>query len=118
VFRLGERKIIDGGGVLFNKGDDSEGLYIVLGGKFSVTYNGVTKYFTAGAVFSELSLLTTVKHRLTVNTEQKSQYFFLTKSRYEKLKENSPKFALRFQENLLKYYLKKTNKIEKIFLEQ
>ena len=118
IFKLGERKLIDKSENLFKTDDASRGLYIVLGGKFSAKYNGVTKYFTAGAVFSELSLFDDVKHKLTVNTEQKSQYFFLSKEKYEKLKESSPKFALKFQENLLRYYLKKVENLEKIFLEK
>ncbi len=118
IFKLGERKLINSGEILFEEGDNSEGLYIVLGGKLSTSYNGLKKYFTAGSVFSVLSLLDDTKHRLTIKAEQKSQYFFLTKERYGKLKENSPKFALKLQENIIKDYLKKTKKLEKIFLEK
>lgn len=118
IFKLGERKLIDADGLLFSEGDVSKGLYIVLGGKLSTSYNGVTKYFTAGIIFSVLSLVTDSKHRLTIKSEQKSQYFYLTKERYGKLKESSPKFALKLQENIMKHYLEKTEKLEKIFLEE
>jgi CRP-like cAMP-binding protein len=118
IFKLGERKLINANDLLFKEGENSKGLYIVLGGKFSTTYNGVKKYFTAGAIFSILSLVNTSKHKLTVKSEQKSQFFYLTKERYDKLKENSPKFALKLQENLIRDYLKKTERLEKIFLEK
>ena len=118
IFKLGERKLINANDLLFTEGEESKGLYIILGGKFSTSYNGVKKYFTAGAIFSILSLISNSKHKLTIKSEQKSQYFHLTKERYEKLKENSPKFALKLQKNIMKNYLDKTEKLEKIFLEK
>jgi len=117
IFKLGERKIIDTDEFLFKEGEYSEGLYIILGGKLSTRYNGIKKYFTAGAMFSILSLVNNSKHKLTIKSEQKSQYFQLTKEHYNKLKESSPKFALKLQEAIIKNYLQKTEKLEKIFLE-
>jgi CRP-like cAMP-binding protein len=118
IFKLGERKLIEADEILFQEGDESLGLYIILGGKFQTTYNGVKKTFTSGAIFSTLSIINTTKHKLTLVSVQKSQYFQLTKEQYDRLKENSPKFALKLQENIIKDYLEKTNKLEKIFLEK
>ena len=118
VFKLGNRVLIEANDFLFKEGELSKGLYIILGGKFSTEYNGVKKNFTAGSVFSSLSIVDDTKHRLSVQAVQKSQYFHLTKEQYNKLKENSPKFALKLQENVMKSYLNKTEKLEKIFLEK
>ena len=118
VYKLGERKIIEKNQFLFKENENSDGIYIVMGGKFSTNYNGLKKYFTSGAIFSSLSLIDDIKHKLSLKAEQKSQYFKLTKSQYEKLKEASPKFAIKLQDNIIKDYLKKVEKLEKIFLEK
>jgi len=36
IFKLGEKKLIESNNFLFKEGEVSKGLYIVLGGKFSV----------------------------------------------------------------------------------
>jgi len=118
IFKLGDRSLIESDEFLFKEGDLSKGLYIILGGKFSTNYNSVKKNFMAGSVFSMLSVIDDTKHRLSLKSVQKSQYFLLTKEQYLKLKENSPKFALKLQENIMKNYLEKTAKLEKIFLEK
>ena len=118
IFKLGNRVVIESNNLLFKEGDNSKGLYVILGGKFSTKYNGVEKIFTAGQVFSMLSIIEDTKHKLSVMSVQKSQYFELTKEQYMKLKESSPKFALKLQENILKNFLNKTSKLEKIFLEK
>ncbi len=117
IFKLGERRIIEANEYLFREGTKSEGLYVILGGKFSASYNDIKKFFTSGATLAEISLLDNIIHRIDMKSEQKSQYFIFTKEKYEKLKETSPKFALKLQENIINSFFKKIHELEKIFLE-
>ena len=115
IIKLGKREVIEKDSYLFLEEKDAEGVYLVLGGKFIASYNKVDKEYTRGAILSEISLVKKVKHKVNMRAFQKSQVFFLSRKKYEKMKENSPKFALTFQDALLNSFLLKIEKLEEFF---
>ena len=115
IIKLGKRVVINKDTNLFSIGDDAKGVYLILGGKFTTSYSNIEKEYLKGSIFSEISLVKKVKHKVILKASQRSQIFFLSREKYEKMKENSPKFALTFQDALLDSLIKKIEKLETIF---
>ena len=116
IAKLGKRILIEKENNLFSKGVKSDGVYVILGGKFIASYNDVEKEYTRGDILSEIGLIKEVNHKIDLKAVQKSQVFLLPRDKFKKLKESSPKFALTFQDALFKILLRKTENLENIFL--
>lgn len=115
--RLFTTKRISKGAFLFEKGSVSDGLIIIHRGEFEVKSDIGTALLKQGDVLGALSLVKETRHKLSPKATRPGEVFILTRAHYGKLVENSPKFALMFQQQVFQTFIAGSESMVQIYLE-
>jgi len=89
-----------GGEIVFDEGEDGEGVYIVVSGKFRATRRGMLKKKNLGEIlpgecFGEISLLKSTPRLATVVAEEPSTVVALFRSELERLADSRPRLGFK-----------------------
>ena len=96
---LHERNFL-AGEIVFDEGEEGEGVYIVISGKFRASRKGMLKKKNLGEIlpgecFGEISLLKSTPRLATVVAEEPSIAFALFRSELERLADSRPRLGFK-----------------------
>ena len=88
------------GEIVFDEGEEGEGVYIVVSGKFRVSRKGMLKKKNLGEIlpgecFGEIALLKSIPRLATVVAEEPSVAFALFRSELERLADSRPRLGFK-----------------------
>jgi hypothetical protein len=94
------------GEIIFNEGDEGDGLYIIDSGEVSVTKNGVLiSKLSEGAYFGELALLADVPRFATITALSEGVLFFINKQDFDKITDEIPEIMKSINKQVIKYLI-------------
>jgi hypothetical protein len=92
------------GEIIFNEGDQGDGLYIIDTGTVSVTKGGmVLAYLTEGAYFGELALLSDTPRFATITATSEGALLYIDKQDFDRITDELPEIMKSINKQVIHY---------------